>query len=115
MSLHARALDFLPADQASEVFEGTVVGSLRVLREAAPRQLSALQVIVKTLAADALPRTTAVSAIAPLQVSILLAVHGFTSQCDEAALLPPLMITVPIRTIRITSQAMTAFHESKIE
>jgi hypothetical protein len=108
--------DLLPGNQASEVLEGTIVRAFRILRKATSRQLSTLQVITETLAANPLPGATLVAAVAFFGIQFFLAVHGLTSQCDEAAfLLPPLMITVAIRTTRTTSQAMTAFQELKIE
>jgi hypothetical protein len=58
------------------MLERAVVGPFGVLGKTAGGELPALQVILKALAADALPGAGFIAAIAVLQILVFFAFHG---------------------------------------
>jgi hypothetical protein len=71
----SRRLYFFPCYKSGEMLEGTIISPFGFFGKTAGRQLPAFQVIMKAFAADALPGTPAVTAIAVVQVLVLPAVH----------------------------------------
>ena len=62
--------------ELGETLEAAVVGALDLLRETAGRKLAHAEMIGEALAAHPLSRTSAVAAVAPFQIALLLAFHG---------------------------------------
>jgi hypothetical protein len=94
------------------MLEGTIIGPLGILGKAAPRKLSAVQVIADTVTAEALFGAAGVGASAILQVLLFFAFHVVmvSFSCRSAACpvrcsgVPP--ATVPEVTTEIRSASM---------
>ena len=59
-----------------EGFEAAIVGFFHVIGETAGGQLSALEMITQTIAADAFAGTAGIGAVAVFQIRILFTFHG---------------------------------------
>jgi hypothetical protein len=68
-------LDFVVRDQPGEVLERTIVGRLGICGKETCRQLPRAKVPLDALAADPLPRTRIIGAVAVFQVFGFLAFH----------------------------------------
>jgi hypothetical protein len=57
------------------MLEGAIIGRLSFRRKKAGRKLSGLKMMLDALAAQSLPGTVRIGAVAPLEVLILIAFH----------------------------------------
>ena len=68
--------DLARGNQASKALEASIVGALDIFGEAAGGELPHTQVVAQALAADALPFTARIGALAEPRVARLLAFHS---------------------------------------
>jgi hypothetical protein len=64
--------------EAGKMFKGSVIAAFGICRKTACRQLPAVQVILQTIAADALSWTWLITAIAIFHIIRLFTFHGAT-------------------------------------
>jgi hypothetical protein len=75
-----RGSDAVFGNQPDEMFERAVVGFFGVLRETAPGEFPALEMVLEALAADPFAMASRVGAVAAFEVRGLFAFHGVPPQ-----------------------------------
>ena len=63
-------------DELGKPLKAAIVGPFHIAWKTAGRKLSHLEVIMQAVTADTLVRTPRIAAVAPFQVSLLIAFHG---------------------------------------